>query len=85
MRSQKKIISKLDVNKLEVVPKNFHVTFRYLPKEDEKINDVVGKWFTLRIIGVANNGKNSGALIEIPNDIKNIIYIGVKKMVEKPL
>lgn len=68
--ASKKIISKLDVNKLEVVPDDFHVTFRYLPKEDEKINDVVGKWFTLRIIGVANNGKNSGALIEIPNNIK---------------
>ncbi len=68
--ASKKIISKLDVNKLEVVPDDFHVTFRYSPKEDEKINDVVGKWFTLRIIGVANNGKNSGALIEIPNNIK---------------
>lgn len=47
----KKIISSLDVNKLEVVPDDFHVTFRYLPNDEERVNDVVGKWFDLKIIG----------------------------------
>lgn len=65
----KKIISSLDVNKLEVVPDDFHVTFRYLPNDDERVNDVIGKWFTLKIVGYQNNGKNSGLLIEIPDEI----------------
>lgn len=68
--STKKIISNLDINKLDVVPDNFHVTFRYLPDRNERINDVVGKEFILKIIGIANNGKNSGVLIEIPQEIK---------------
>lgn len=66
----KKIISKLDINKLDVVPNDFHVTFRYLPNKDERINDVVGREYTLKIIGIKNNGKNSGLLIEIPDEIK---------------
>ena len=64
------LISKLDTKKLDIVPDYFHVTFRYLPNNDERINDVVGKEFELKIIGIANNGKNSGVLIEIPNNIK---------------
>lgn len=66
----KKIISSLDVNKLEEVPDDFHVTFRYLPNDDERVNDAIGKWFTLKIVGYQNNGKNSGLLIEIPDEIK---------------
>ena len=41
-----------------------------MPNDEERVNDVVGKWFDLKIIGAQNNGKNSGLLIEIPNDIK---------------
>lgn len=63
-------IEKLDKNKLDIVTKDFHVTFRYLPNSDERINDIVGKEFSLEIIGIANNGKNSGVLIEIPNELK---------------
>ncbi len=70
LKFYQKIISSLDINKLDVVPDDFHVTFRYLPNKDERINDVVGKEFTLKIIGIANNGKNSGVLIEIPTPIK---------------
>ncbi len=68
--ASKKIISKLDINKLDVVPDDFHVTFRYLPNKNERINDVVGQKYTLKIIGLKNNGKNSGGLIEIPDEIK---------------
>ena len=68
--NSKKIISRLDINKLDVEPEYFHITFRYLPNKDERINDVVGEEYTLKIIGSANNGKNSGVLIEIPNEIK---------------
>ena len=63
-------VSKLDKNKLDIVTKDFHVTFRYEPNRDERINDRVGKEFSLEIIGIANNGKNSGVLIEIPDVLK---------------
>lgn len=63
-------ISSLDVNKLDIPVKDLHVTFRYLPNSDERINDVVGKGYFLKIIGIANDGKNSGVLIEIPKEIK---------------
>ncbi len=78
--NSKKIISRLDINKLDVEPEYFHITFRYLPNKDERINDVVGEEYTLKIIGSANNGKNSGVLIEIP---KNIICTDMKKMEKK--
>lgn len=66
----KKIISSLDINKLDVVPKDLHVTFKYLPDANKRINDVVGKSFPLKIIGIANNGKNSGVLIELSEEVK---------------
>ena len=82
-QESKNKVSALDKNKLDIVTKDFHVTFRYLPNSDERINDIVGKEFFLDIIGIANNGKNSGVLIEIPNELKKIIYIGMKKMKRK--
>ncbi len=58
-----------DISK-KIISNDFHVTFRYLPNKDERINDVVGRKYTLKIVGIENNGKNSGVLIEIPDEIK---------------
>lgn len=60
----------LDDNPLDRISKDLHVTFRYFPYPDERINDVVGEEVELKVIGKGNNGRNSGLLVELPYEYK---------------
>lgn len=69
----------LDDNPLAVKAKNLHVTFRYFPFPNERINDVVGKEIILKVIGKGNNRRNSGLLIEIPYEYRKYYRHRYKK------
>lgn len=60
----------VEENSLDKKAKDLHVTFRYFPFPNERINDVVGKEITLKVIGYGNNGRNSAVLVEIPESFK---------------
>ena len=66
----KNVILSLDKNKLDIIPKWYHVTFGYLEENNKILNDIVGNDITIKIIGFKNNGKNSGLLVEIPDEYK---------------
>lgn len=55
---------------LEKVIDYIHITFKFKPSYEEIFNDIVGKFFEIKIIGYACDGKNSGFEIEIPHDLK---------------
>lgn len=66
----KNIISSLDNNKLDIIPKWYHITFTYLEENNKSLNDILGNNVTIKIIGFKNDGKNSGLLVEIPAEYK---------------
>ena len=69
----------LDETPLERLSKDLHVTFRYFPFLNERINDVVGKEVNLKIIAKGNDGRNSGLLVEIPESYKKYYRHRYKK------
>ena len=76
---QSKKLYSLDDNPLDRISENLHVTFRYYPFPNERINDVVGKEIELKVIGKGNDGRNSGLLIEIPEEYKKYYRHRYKK------
>lgn len=65
-----KFIYSIDTNKLNEVNDKLHCTFKYNPLDDEIFNDIVGKKFTLYLIGYGNDGMNSGFEVMFPDELK---------------
>ena len=65
-----KLIHSLEENQLEKADELLHCTFKFRPKPNEIFNDIVGKEFELFLIGYANDGKNSGFEISLPDELK---------------
>lgn len=76
---ESKKLYKLDKKPLEKIAKDLHVTFRYFPFPNERINDVVGKEISLKVIGYGNNEKNSALLVEVPSEFKKYYRHRFKK------
>lgn len=53
---------------------NMHVTFKYMPTEEEieNFSKIVGKVINLKVIGYGSNGKNSGFEVELPKEIEQL-------------
>ena len=64
------LIHSLEINQLEKADELLHCTFKFRPKPNEIFNNIVGKEFELFLIGYANDGKNSGFEISLPDELK---------------
>ena len=64
------IIHSLEKTTLEEINDRLHCTFKYHPSNEEIFNDIVGKTFEVYLVGYANDGKNSGFEILLPEELK---------------
>lgn len=63
------LIYSLDEKKLDELIKNIHCTFKFRPQYQEIFDDIVGKEFTVLLIGYGNDGANSGFQIQLPEEL----------------
>ena len=63
------LIHSLENNRLPIVNDEIHCTFKYHPSEEEIFDEIVGKEIDVLIVGYANDGKNSGFELQLPEDI----------------
>lgn len=64
------LIHSLESNPLEKVNDTTHCTFIYHPKSTKIYNKLVGKYFTLYLIGYASDTKNSGFKVTLPEELE---------------
>lgn len=65
-----KLIHKLETNKLDRINDEIHLTLKYKPNKNEIFNDIIGKEFTMYLIGYGNDGNNSGFEVELTKELK---------------
>ena len=65
------LIHSLEANKLARVNDEIHCTFKYHPNNNEIFNEIVGKYFEVYLIGYANDSKNSGFEILLPEELRD--------------
>lgn len=63
------LIHSLDKKKLKKANDEIHCTFRYHPNEKEVFNELVGKTFEVTLIAYGNDGKNSGFLVSLSDEL----------------
>lgn len=63
------ILRSLDFNKLNNRINNLHLTFKHAPSDDEIFNELLGKEFTIEIIGYGNDGHNAGLEVRLPDEL----------------
>lgn len=63
------ILRSLDFNKLNNKINNLHLTFKFTPNEDELFNELLGKTYTIEIIGYGNDGNNAGLQVKLPDEL----------------
>lgn len=64
------LIHLLEEKRLPSVNDILHCTFKYHPSDDEIFNDLVGKTFTVYLVGYGNDGQNSGFELILPDELK---------------
>ncbi len=47
-----------------------HCTFKYRPNREEIFDEIVGQEIAIEVIGYGFDGKNSGVLVRLPDDMK---------------
>ena len=56
-------------------PRDMHCTFKFKPS-DKEVADfsrvAAGKSFKIRVVGYASDGKNSGFLVELPDELEKV-------------
>lgn len=68
--------------KLPKVVANLHCTFKFKPtrKETQDFFEALGnREISLKVVGYASDGKNSGFEVELPKDLKNV-YLNRQKI-----
>ncbi len=68
----------LEKNKLEVKIDLLHCTFKYLPKNYEIFNDIVGKYYDIEITGYGYDENNSGFCLKLPEELEKY-YINIEE------
>ena len=63
------LIKSLEPKTLSRINDKIHCTFKYHPTPDQIFNEIVGKEFELHLIGYANDGKNSGFKVSLPDEL----------------
>ena len=63
------LIQQLEPKKLSRTNDEIHCTFKYHPTDDQIFNEIVGKEFELYLIGYANDEKNSGFKVSLPDEL----------------
>ncbi len=66
----KNTILSLEKKHLPIMNDELHCTFVYHPSYEDLYDELVGKEFDIKLIGYGCNDKNSGFLIEIPEELK---------------
>lgn len=69
-----KFIHSLENERLPIENDKLHCTFKYHPKDDEILNELVGKEIEVFLIGYASDGQNSGFQVLLPDDIGKYYY-----------
>lgn len=73
-------ILSLEEKPLPVLSEDIHCTFKYKPKKDEIFNELAGREIEVTIIGYGSDGKNSGFLLKLPEDMKKY-YINYEEKI----
>ena len=68
-KETQELIHALESQQLEKINDEIHCTFKYHPNDTEIFDDIVGKTYDVYLCGYANNGQNSGFLIQLPNEL----------------
>lgn len=63
------LIHSLEVKPLPIAINEIHCTFKYLPKDNEIFNNLIGKNFEVTLIGYGNDGMNSGFEVALPTEL----------------
>ncbi len=71
---QAELIKSMQPTKLEKTNDEIHCTFKYLPKNEELIDDIVGQEVEVFLIGYGCDGNNSGFEIAF-DDVYDSYYI----------
>ena len=73
----------LEEQSLGVTNDILHCTFKYHPSDKEIFNEIAGKFFEIYLIGYGNDGKNSGFLVDLPDNLKKYYINYDEEMNEK--
>ena len=65
-----RLIHSLERKQLPKLYSPLHITFKFRPKGDEIFDEIVGSEIELLIIGYGCDGKNSGFLVKLPDDLE---------------
>lgn len=55
--------------RLVKLPKSFHLTLEYKPKNLDSYKNILGKSFKIKVVGYGSGSKNSGYLVELPDEL----------------
>lgn len=64
------VLKNNEKNRLEKLPKSFHLTLEYRPKNVDFYKRILNKKYEIKVVGYACDGDNSGYLVEIPKELK---------------
>ena len=64
-----KELIKNEKNRHEKLPKSFHLTLEYRPKDESIYEEIINKTFKVKIVGYGSDENNSGFLVELPKKL----------------